>query len=131
MERSTQGLIDDGILFTDPHAEKDCEACKNPIRAVPAFNWSETVPGYYMFDVCQCFTKSADRVLAANEPQLAFRHVVFVCGIPCRITDDEKIEYIEKFKRGAKAAFIRDYVFDRVYPMLTTEEYEKYRQREH
>lgn len=102
-----------------------CPKCYENVDAVPAVCWSEPVGDEWKMSglhthVC---SKDVPAALDVYRPTKDPDFVVFVTGRPCPISAAEKEAYLEDVARGVKIIEIRDYVFDKLYPIIPFSEW--------
>lgn len=117
---------------------KECPNCKMMINMAPAFCYGvEVGPGWFESEVYEnhdCPKEPrVERIEMPTELSTEVKDIaefVVLCqGNPCFISGDERERYIEAARRGVKVVEIRQYVFDRVYPILPYGEWRNEQER--
>lgn len=108
-----------------------CEICKKEKIELPFIRWGYVLDDIFTWGCAQehpllpTIYKSKDVYPQQYKKLTDYEVVVQTFNGVCYISEDEKRYYIERKQAGDDIVIIRDYVFDRVYPMMPTEEYEE------
>ncbi|MBI3260508.1 MAG: hypothetical protein HYZ54_13695 [Ignavibacteriae bacterium] len=136
IEKKVQQKINDGYFFPEVFENLKsplCVKCNKILKPEQAHHWGKEVKGYFQWALCDCFRTAEAQVKQATALSTSLRTqcdcVVLVQGRPCFITENEKDQYLQRIMGGSKAVMIRDYVFDKIYPIIPFEEYQQDQER--
>lgn len=129
VEKSIRDQIQLGKLFTEPKSQR-CSICGLIEKSLPATCWGKAVPGYLMLPDHVCpQDKKPEEYLVSTDVRKACDFVVFSNGIPCFITADERIFYLEQCSKNVPLTVIRDYAFPRGCAVIPFESYQDEQER--
>ncbi|PIY95814.1 MAG: hypothetical protein COY66_05775 [Candidatus Kerfeldbacteria bacterium CG_4_10_14_0_8_um_filter_42_10] len=103
-----------------------CKSCGEDMRIIPFRRYGVKFSGYFELECKKCKYGDTDITVLPEEKEPEMCWVVMMQGIPCRITDAERLEYLRLSGMGKKGTQIRDYTFDRLYPIIPLNEYERH-----
>lgn len=106
--------------------QPECTKCGRLMIRTPFKRYGVLFQGHFEF-TCDCENEqTAISTIVSPESTADQRtRVILVYGIALRITPDEARMYLQAAQQGRKMFVIRDYVLDRLYPIIPVEEYEK------
>lgn len=106
--------------------QPDCMKCGRPMIRTPFKRYGVTFDSHFEF-TCDCENEQTAISTIVSQPSTEpeRNRVVLVYGIALRITPDEARMYLQAAQQGRKMFVIRDYVLDRLYPIIPVEEYER------
>lgn len=124
VERAVEGRIKNGT-FAKKLEPSACPRCFVNLQPFPAKCWGKPVAGYVMDGMYahDCEKPPEPVTTVSTEVKQVAEFVILVQGHPCFVTTSEKEFYLEGLATGNKIIEIRNYVFDRPYPILPYNEW--------
>ena len=130
IKRNIKKNLDSGDYFLASKQKPPiCKHCKHEKKATEVKRWGKQKPVIYEWR-CDCVQEKAEQAsmqiqeFTPVEDESKLNVVIIVYGKAMYITEEEKLDYIELIDKGKQIIIIRNYVLDKLYPMIPKEEYE-------